>query len=133
MKKLVFLLVCACMVQTAFSQDSAKATYYAKMAKQQYRSENFDSSVVLYRMALNMDSILSWIQFDNALACIIRGKGDPVENYTRALIVNEHAANGKKALSNAMNDLDEAQRQYGPLIEYDAVKQVLIDRYNRYP
>jgi hypothetical protein len=136
MKKIIILWGFLFTVQMAFAQDtsrSAKAIYYGKRARQQFMSENFDSALILNRMAINMDSTLSWIQFNIALTYIMEGKGDPVENYTKALIINEHTANSKQALSNAMNDLDDAQRRYGPLVEYDLVKQVLIDRYNRYP
>lgn len=135
MKKLIIIVGCILTLQTVFAQDTthrAQAIDYAKRAKQQYVAENFDSAVILYRMALNMDSTLSWIQFNNALACIIHGKGDPVENYTKALMINEHTANGKQVLSNAINDLDDAQRKYGPLIDYDMVREILIDRYGRY-
>jgi|SRR6185312_946796 len=136
MKKLIILLGCIFTVQMAFAQDTtrrAKAIYYGKRARQQFISENFDSALILNRMAISMDSTLSWIQFNNALTYIMEGKGDPIENYSKALAVNEHTANGKQALSNAMNDLDDAQRKYGPLVEYDLLKQFLIGRYNRYP
>lgn len=136
MKKLMVLLTYVFTLQTAFAQDTAhraQAIYYGKMARQQYVNENLDSALVLNRKALRFDSTLSWIQFNNALFYFARRQGDPVQNYLKALTVNEHAPDGKQALSNAIIDLDEAQQKYGPVIDYDMVKQILIDRYNRYP
>ena len=135
MRKCIILCVCACTLQSVHAQDTARRTQainYGKRARQQFMSENFDSAFVLNKMALSMDSTLSWLQFNYALNSYMEGRGDPVENYTRALIINEHVTNGKQVLSNAMNDLDDLQRKYGPLIEYDMVKALLIERYNRY-
>jgi hypothetical protein len=114
------------------SENQSEAQTYGSIGWKEYQNGDFDKCIEYSKKSLSMDSTLSWVQCNIALTYLVTGKGDAMDSYVKAISMIEKSTNPKNVFAVAINDIDDAVKKHGSFKDADIIRQLLMDKYNKY-
>jgi hypothetical protein len=105
---------------------------YSELGQKAFDEGQYDECIKYEKKAISLDSTLCSAAGGLALAYLVAGKSEAVDAYIQAIELMNRSPMPKKWFADALHNLDEAKRRFGDLKDFDLIRSLLVNEYEKH-